>query len=120
MTVSSEKVGLKLLHALKREKDAGKTLLDCRPVSAIAAELRFSRSYFDPAMRFLIENRLINAAQRSGGMAALPSPQGEALLVTKSGKNAWTFDRRLALYPIIISLVSLALVLAGLSRCTQK
>jgi hypothetical protein len=115
-----ERLGLKLLHALMREKSNGKSLLDCRSLSAIAKELRFSQSDFDAAIGFLIEKRAINAVDRSDGKSALPSPQGEMLLAARKEQKAWTFDRRLALYPIIIALVSLALAAAGLSQCMRK
>jgi hypothetical protein len=54
-SASPEKLGLKLLRALKREKDSGKSLLDCRSLSAIAAELRFSDSERENAIRFLTD-----------------------------------------------------------------
>jgi hypothetical protein len=115
-----EKVGLKLLRALKREKDCGKTLLDCRSLSAVAAELRLSQSQFDRAIAFLIEKRAVNMVARHDGKATLPSPAGEALLAEKHEKKGWTFDRRLAVYPTIIALISLVLAVIGLSRCTQQ
>ena len=117
---SRERLGLKLLHALSREKNNGKSLLDCRSLPAIAKELRFSQSDFNAAIGFLIEKRAINAVDRPDGKCALPSPQGETLLAARKEAKAWTFDRRLTLYPIIISLVSLALVAAGLSQCMRK
>jgi hypothetical protein len=105
---------------LKREKDAGKSLANCRPVSAIAQELSLSQSEFNRAFAFLSEKRAISAADRKDGKAVLPSDQGEALLTTEREKTAWTFDRRLALYPILIALISLALVVIGLSQCMRK
>jgi hypothetical protein len=121
VSASREKLGLKLLRALKQEKDSGKTLIDCRTISAIATHLGFSQQELDAALAFLTERQALNAANRPDGRrAALPSPEGEALLAAEKGKTAWTFDRRLTLYTIVISLISLVLVLAGLSRCTQQ
>jgi len=105
---------------LKREKEAGKSLANCRPVSAIATELGLSQSEFNRAFAFLIEKRAISAADRKDGKAVLPPDQGEALLTTEREKTAWTFDRRLALYPILIALISLALVVIGLLQCMRR
>ena len=117
VAMTREKLGLKLLRALKREKDSGKSLLDCRPISAVATELKFTDSQLNAALGFLIEKQAINAVTRSDGMAALSSPTGDVLLAAKQEKTAWTLDRRLALYPIIISLI---LALVGLARCTMR
>jgi len=57
VAMTREKLGLKLLRALKREKDSGKSLLDCRPVSAVAIELKFTDSQFKIARGFLIEKQ---------------------------------------------------------------
>jgi len=64
------------LRALKREKDGGKTRLNCGPLSAIAAELGLSEAEFQKAFRFLAEKQAIVAAGRPDGKAALPSKQG--------------------------------------------
>jgi hypothetical protein len=114
--MTREKIGLKLLHALKREKDSGKSLLNCRPISAVAAELKFTDSQLKAALEFLIEKQAINAVTRSDGMAALSSPVGDALLATEQEKTAWTLDRRLALWAIIVGLLSVV----GLLRCTAR
>ena len=103
---SCETLGLMLLRALRHEKDSGKTLLDCRAISAIAKELRFSQSDFDAAIGFLVENRAINAADRPDGKAVLPSARGEEILSTEKNKNAWTLDRRIALYGVIGTIIS--------------
>ncbi|SRR5205814_4143194 len=115
--MTREKLGLKLLHALKREKSDGKSLLDCRPISAVASGLKFTDSQLKTALGFLIEKQAINAVTRSDGMAALPSPAGDALLAAKQEKTAWTLDRRLALYAIIAALLSTVI---GLLRCTAR
>src|SRR5262245_3068406 len=81
-----ERSGLKLLRALKREKDAGKSLMSCRPVSAIAEELGLSQSDFNRAFAFLIEQKAINAADRKDGKAVLPFGSGRELaLIKRSG-----------------------------------
>jgi predicted P-loop ATPase/GTPase len=115
--MTPDKLGLKLLRALKREKDSGKSLLDCRPISAVATELKFTDSQRKAALGFLIEKQAIKAVTRSDGMAALSSPVGDALLAAREEKTAWTIDRRLTLYSIIISLI---LALVGLVRCTTR
>jgi hypothetical protein len=114
--MTPEKLGLKLLHALKREKDSGKSLLDCRPISAVATELKFTDSQLKTALGFLTEKQAINAVTRSDGMAALSSPVGDALLATEQEKTAWTLDRRLKLLAIIAALLSTI----GLLRCTMR
>ena len=88
MAASPEKLGLKLLRALKREKDGGKTLLNCSPLSAIAAELRSSEAEFQKAFRFLAEKQSIVAADRPDGKAALPSEKGEAMLAAKKRNSS--------------------------------
>ena len=114
-SASHEKLGLKLLRALKREKDNGKSLRDCRPLSAVAAELRLSESEFGQAIRFLVDRKAIDAVDRADGKAALPSPAGEALLTSKKQASAWTMDRRLTLLGIIVAILSLVAVLVA--RC---
>src|SRR5206468_9644986 len=104
--MTHDKLGLNLLRALKYEKDSGKSLLDCRPISAVATELKFTDSQLKAALGFLIEKRAINAVTRLDGMAAFSSPVGDALLAAKQEKTAWTLDRRLALFAIIVSLLS--------------
>jgi len=117
MSASPEKLGLRLLRALKREKDSGKSLLDCRSLSAIAAELGFSDSEREQVVGFLADRQAINAVSRRDGMAALPSPAGEAMLASKKQASAWTMDRRLTLYGIILAILTLAGVLA---RCRPQ
>ena len=120
VSVSHEELGLNLLRALKREKDSGKTLLDCRTLSAIASELRLSQSDFDAAFGFLVEKQAINSAsRRDGSRAALPTPQGEALLGTEKDKRSWTLDRRLTLYTIIVGLLGI-LATALVAQCRQQ
>jgi len=115
---SHEKLGLRLLRALKREKDNGKSLLDCRSLSAIATELRFTDAQFKQAVRFVIERQAIKAVDRPDGKAALPSAQGDALLASKKQASAWTMDRRLTLYGIILAILTLAGVLVA--RCRPQ
>ena len=107
-----------MLRALKHEKNSGKTLLDCRPLSAVAEELRLSQSDFNAAVGLLIEKQAIDAADRPDGKAALPSPKGDALLESKKQESSWTMERRLTLYGIILTIVTIVSVLAA--RCTQK
>jgi hypothetical protein len=115
VSTSAEKLGIKLLRALKREKESGKTLLNCRPLSVIAAEIGFTESERDQAVKFLLEKQAINGLSRPDGQAALPSLQGETLLASKKQESAWTMDRRLALYPIAIAILTLLSFL--IARC---
>ena len=73
---SRERLGLKLLQALRVEKNSGKSLLDCRSISAIAKELRFSQSELDAAVGYLIEKRAINAIDRRDGKELGPLIEG--------------------------------------------
>src|SRR5438552_5983364 len=117
MSASREKLGLKLLRALKREKDRSKTLLDCRTLPEVSSELRFSESEQAAAFGFLVEKQAIDSIIRPDGRrAALPSPQGESLLATEKDKTTWTHDRRLTLLTIIIALLGI-LVTALVARC---
>jgi hypothetical protein len=118
MSDPREKNGMKLLRALKREKDAGRSLLNCRPISAIAAEFGLSELKFEQAIAFLIEKRAINAADRTDGKAVLPSAAGEALLSSKNRESAWTMDRRLTLYGIVLAILTFVIVL--LERCGRR
>jgi hypothetical protein len=118
MSDPREKNGIKLLRALKREKDAGRSLLNCRPISAIAAELGFSELKFEQAIAFLIEKRAITAAERTDGKAVLPSAAGEALLSSKNQESKWTIERRLTLYGILLSILTFVSVLVA--RCSRQ
>jgi len=118
MSDPREKNGIKLLRALKREKDAGRSLLNCRPISAIASELGFSELEFEQAIAFLIEKRAITAADRTDGKAVLPSDSGEALLSSKDRESAWTMDRRLTLLAIVLTILTFVTVL--LERCGRR
>jgi hypothetical protein len=82
----------------------------------VTSGLKFTDSQLKTALGFLIEKHAINAVTRSDGMAALSSPVGDALLAAKQEKIAWTLDRRLALFAIIVSLLSVV----GLLRCTSR
>lgn len=108
MARSPEKLGLKLLVALKEEQDQGKTLLTCRPVHEILDKLRIT----DPDQRnsavdFLASSNAIKVANDARGKFALPSPAGMQMLADRKQENAWTMDRRLT--------VSLALLVAAVA-----
>jgi hypothetical protein len=113
MSVSPETVGLKILAALKVEYEREPSLLKCRLFNDILTELankhQFTQEEITPAVKYLLANHFINAVNKQEGRAALPSNEGLAFLSTHGAaekqKSAWTMERRLTLYGIILAIV---------------
>jgi hypothetical protein len=96
MERSPEKNGLKLLLALKKEQDLGKTLLTCRPLDEILDELNLTApDERNHAVDFLVTARAISVVSKGHRRRALPSFEGLQLLAAQQKETEWTMDRRL-------------------------
>ena len=107
---------MKLLAALQAEKDCGASLLDCRPLSAIQADLKLSNLDLRKATEFLLSKNAIKGAQRSGEQFAMPTPEGTALLQTRKQSRIEAVKKAvMSTWKVIAAVIALiVLVLGGL------
>jgi hypothetical protein len=107
---SPEKNGLKLLQALKKEQDLGKTLLTCRPLHQILDELNLTEpDERNQAVDFLVTARAISVVSTGHRRRALPSFEGLQILAARQKETAWTMDRRLQ---VLLALLAAAVAVA--------
>jgi hypothetical protein len=107
---SPEQNGLKLLRALKKEQDLGKTLLTCRPLHKILDELNLTGpDERNQAVDFLVTARAISVVSTGHRRRALPSFEGLRILAARQKETAWTMDRRLQ---VLLALLAAAVAFA--------
>jgi hypothetical protein len=107
---SPEKNGLKLLWALKKEQDLGKTLRTCRRLDEILDELNLTEpDERNQAVDFLVTARAISVVSTGDRRRALPSFEGLQMLAARQKETAWTMDRRLQ---VLLALLAAAVAFA--------
>ena len=107
---SPKKNGLNLLQALKKEQDLGKTLLTCRPLDEILAELNLTApDERDRAVDFLVTAGAITVVSKGRRRRALPTFEGMQILDARQKETAWTMDRRLQ---VLLALLAAAVAFA--------
>jgi hypothetical protein len=109
----TEKIALWILAALRAEYEREPSLLNCRLFSEVIGptmqEHQLESADIDRGLRFLLEKRCLSATNSPRGRAILPTTVGLEYLsahnTAEKNKTAWTMDRRLVLYTIIVAIL---------------
>lgn len=105
MPISTEKLALKAMRALKEEWEVCPHLLKCRTFGEITEKIFESQEELDRVFSFITSRRLVDACTREGDMAALPNKDGMEWI--ESHVERWTLDRRMSALSLVVSVLGL-------------